>query len=295
MKTNIIRIAASAAIICVLLLSASCGSKKSASRQDYEPSHEQQEPGKNPLREAYASLASSYRPWTDVSMPVKLELKEPKRFSISGKASMVKGKSVYMSLRILGMEVGAVYIDNDSLYIVSKMQRMAYVESLGFFSRNFGFTLEDIQSMLLGQAFIPEKGTVRVSDERDFKLAFGAESGKWDMTPVKTPRNVSWHFEGSMPQAEAGIAALIEALIVNPASMKPMTATFADQAETPAGIVAGEIGVSASMSKRSLRLNVLWSLNRADWNKGISPSAPNIPASYRRITTKGLIDLLKKL
>ncbi len=295
MKTNITRIALASAILCCLMLCASCSSKKSTPKQSYESSAEQAKKEKDPLAVAFASLASSYKPWTDVSMPVKLELKEPKRFSVSGKASMVYGKSVYMSLRLLGMELGAIYVDTDSIYIMSKMQRMAYVESLDYFSKNFGFTLEDIQSLLLGQAFVPGKGALTLAAQKDFKLRNGEKTGELILSPAKTPRNVSWHFKGQYTQEEEGIAAIINALIVQPATMQPLSALFSGQCETSGGTVASEVSMSATMSKKSLKVNVIWSLNRAEWNKGIAPSAPKIPSNYTRLTTKGLTELLKKL
>jgi len=295
MKTYIAKIAFLSAFVCCLMLFASCGSKKSATKQPYEPSAEQSKTEKDPLKAAFYSLAESYKPWSDVSMPVKLELKEPKRFSVSGKASMVYGKSVYLSFRILGMELGSVYVDTDSIYIISKMQHMAYVESLGYFSQNFGFTLEDIQSLLLGRAFTPGKGALTLSSERDFRLKNGEKTGEWILTPAKTPRNVTWHFEGQNLQTETGIAAIVNALFVEPTTIAPISAVFNDQYETLAGIVASEVNLSATMSKKSLRINVIWNLNRAEWNKGITPAVPKIPSNCTRLTTKGLIGLLKKL
>lgn len=295
MKKYIVRTTATAVTVFCMLLLASCGSKKAATRPGYESSAEQTQTTKDPLKGAFSSLANSYKPWKDVSLPVKLELKEPKRFSISGKASMVHDKSVNISLRILGMELGAIYVDQDSIYIVSKMQRMAYVESLDFFSRNFGFTLEDIQSLLLGQAFVPGKGTLTLSEERNFRLQQGENADEWIFTPAQTPRNVSWHFEGRNPQAEEGLGAILQALIVNPSAMKPLSAIFGEHTDTSAGIVASEVNLSATMSKRSLKLNIIWNFDRAEWNKGISSAAPKISSSYNRLTTKGLLELLKKL
>lgn len=295
MKTNFTGIAIASAIVCCLMFFSSCSSKKSTTKQSYETSAEQDKTEKDPLKTAFSSLAASYKPWTDVSMPVKLELKEPKRFSISGKASMVYGKSVYMSLRLLGMELGAIYVDTDSIYILSKMQRMAYVESLDYFSKNFGFALEDIQSLLLGQAFVPGKGALTLASQKDFRLQQGEKSGEMILNPAKTQRNVSWHFEGEYRQDSDGIAAIINALIVQPATMQPLSAVFSDQSETSAGIVASEVNMAATMSKKSLKVNVIWSLNRAEWNKGIAPSVPKVPSNYTRLTTKGLAELLKKL
>lgn len=292
MRNNIVRAALAAVVSASLLLLASCGSKKTAATQPYSPEKEAG-PSSAYLKDTYASIATSYKPWTDVAMPVKLELKEPKRFSISGKASMVNGKSVYMSLRLLGMELGAVYVDTDSIYILSKLQRMAYVESLSVFSRNFGFTLDDIQSLLLGRAFVPGKGSLQLSDEKEFKLAALGETVT--LTPVKLPRNVSWHFEAVTTGAADTFRAIVGSLVVSPANMQPLSATFSSPDHTPAGLVAGEVRLSGTVGKKAVSANVIWDIRRAEWDKGISPSVPSVPAGYSRITTKGLLELLGKL
>ena len=87
----------------------------------------------------------------------------------------------------------------------------------------------------------------------------------------------------------------MQALIVNPSAMKPLSAIFGEHTDTSAGIVASEVNLSATMSKRSLKLNIIWNFDRAEWNKGISSAAPKISSSYNRLTTKGLLELLKKL
>ena len=99
--------------------------------------------------------------------------------------------------------------------------------------------------------------------------------------------------QGIIPQEEA--QAIIDALVVRPASMSPLSATFAKPVDTGAGIAASEVSMSATVSKKALKVNVIWSLQKAEWNKGVTSSAPTIPASYTRLTTTGLINLLKKL
>lgn len=279
-------------MLAVLLLMASCGSKKNTSHSQYTP---ETETTADPLVEAYSSMAASYKPWQDMQASVKLELVQPKKLSISGKATMVYGKSVYLSLRFLGMELGQIYVDSDSIYITSKLQRMAYVEAMSVFTKSFGFTLEDVQSMLLGQAFVPGKGTAGMNTRRDFKLDQGSEAGTWRLIPVDTPSKVDWYFEGSMPDTASGLQAIIDALVVRPASMSPLSATFAKPVDTGAGIAASEVSMSATVSKKALKVNVIWNLQKAEWNKGVTSSAPTIPASYTRLTTTGLINLLKKL
>lgn len=96
------------------------------------------------------SVAEQENRWSDLYVPVKLELTEPSRMSISGRATMVRDKSVYLSLRMIGMEVATVYIDADSIFATEKMNRqMVGVD----YDRVMGrLTIGELQDLLLGDS-----------------------------------------------------------------------------------------------------------------------------------------------
>lgn len=87
--------------------------------------------------------------WNDIYVPVKLELTEPSRMSISGRAIMVRDQSIYLSLRMIGMEVATVYIDRDSIFATEKMHKqmlaVGFDDALGK-----RMTIGELQSLLLG-------------------------------------------------------------------------------------------------------------------------------------------------
>lgn len=88
--------------------------------------------------------------WTDIYVPVKLELTEPSRMSISGRATMVRDESIYLSLRMIGMEVATVYIDRDSIFATEKMNKqmlaVGFEDALGK-----RMTVGELQELLLGE------------------------------------------------------------------------------------------------------------------------------------------------
>lgn len=92
--------------------------------------------------------------WTDLYVPVKLELTEPSRMSISGRATIVRNKSIYLSLRMIGMEVATVYVDADSIFATEKMHRQML--AVGF-DRALGkrLTVGELQDLLLGEPGAP--------------------------------------------------------------------------------------------------------------------------------------------
>lgn len=94
--------------------------------------------------------------WTAVEMPVRMELTAPSRFSISGKAKMIRSQAISISLRKIGFEVARLYATPDSLYIVSGPLNMAYAESMQRITTETRMNFEQIQLALLGQAEIPQ-------------------------------------------------------------------------------------------------------------------------------------------
>lgn len=87
--------------------------------------------------------------WTDLYVPVKLELTEPARMSISGRATIVRDRSIYLSLRMIGMEVATVYVDADSIFATEKVHRQMI--AVGF-DATLGrkLTVGELQDLLLG-------------------------------------------------------------------------------------------------------------------------------------------------
>ncbi|MDE6463204.1 MAG: hypothetical protein K2L16_01040 [Muribaculaceae bacterium] len=99
-------------------------------------------------------------PWQSVEMPVRLELTAPTHFSASGKAVMVNGEYVSVSIRKMGFEVASLYVDSDSLYVIIKPLRLAYVEGFDRIERATDMSFGDLQKAMLGQGRLPD-GLVR--------------------------------------------------------------------------------------------------------------------------------------
>lgn len=90
-------------------------------------------------------------PWQNVSVPVKVELLEPVAFSISGRATMVRGEYVLVSMRMLGFEVGQVYVTPEELDIVVKqLDKMWIQQPIGERFHKLGLPFSTLQDALLG-------------------------------------------------------------------------------------------------------------------------------------------------
>ncbi|MDE6490556.1 MAG: DUF4292 domain-containing protein [Muribaculaceae bacterium] len=89
--------------------------------------------------------------WTTFSAPVKIQLESPKKFSISGRATLVRDQSIYISLRMLGMEVGTVYVTPDSVFATEKLHRYILRESLTKVLDGRDIPFAELQDLLIGE------------------------------------------------------------------------------------------------------------------------------------------------
>lgn len=243
------------------------------------------------LNGAWQGLAGSYGQWSDVEMPVKLFLEKPSQVSISGKAVMVNGQAVSLSLRKIGFEVANIYLDGTSAVLVSKPLRIAWSEDLGALAAAAGISVADVQSMLLGRIFDPGAGTVS-DDSRDrFKLAMqGAGTGGrifWNACLKHSRKPICFDVEtvdtvSTLVDLSAEIGAGVDVVYGAPV-------------QTECGTVAASVTASTTYQAKELQGGVQWTPSKAKWNAGVSLSTPTVPEGYRRLTTAELLDIIKNL
>ena len=267
-----------------MLLLWSCGSGRHAVvSPGYEVANPDAVLGKKELRELFSSLKSSYGEWHDVKMPVKMRLKSPKSFNISGNITMVKDESIYLSLRVFGMEVASLMVNNDSIYALYKMDKIYFAEDIAGFLGDFPATVGNLQSLLLGRAF--QLG----NDGLDLSRCSLAGTGmEWLITPAGAPRGISYEFAVAMP------ANHVRTVSVNVPGRNPMVASYSDFEMTQAGSVASVTEVEASTSKTKFDAELEFNLGRAEWNAG-GVKSWSAPKGYRRVTKAEVLKIFKAL
>lgn len=89
--------------------------------------------------------------WKNLYVPVTMDIIKPMEFSCSGRATMVNGESIYLSMRMFGMEVGSFYATPDEAVLAMRAPSKVAVE-MPIFDRlqQSGLTFSDIQEALLG-------------------------------------------------------------------------------------------------------------------------------------------------
>ncbi len=145
-----------------LLLATACSTTKKTSKgEGYQHAGAPTEEHRNTVEGEFAALAQSYTDWNSVSMPLKVQINQPKRLNVSATAKMVHGKALAVSLRVFGIEVGSLYADNDSVIVVAKFNNMYCKESMSYITRTYGLTLADIRAVLPGRGIYPRQRQAR--------------------------------------------------------------------------------------------------------------------------------------
>lgn len=266
------------------LVLASCGSGKQASTQTgYENQDGAAALSRGRLNELFGSLQRSYGVWNDVKVPVKLRLRSPKQFSVSGNMTMVAGKSISLSLRVFGMEVAQLSVTSDSIYAFYKMDKVYFAEDIAGFMGDFPATVGNLQNLLLGRAFMLGDRAMRSSD-----CSLAGNNAAWVIVPGDAPRGMSYEFAVALP------ANTVSSMSVNIPSRSPIVASYSDTELTVAGAVAGETTVKAVTSKAELEASIELNLDRAEWNTGnVKPWSA--PKGYRRVTKAEVMRIINAL
>lgn len=236
----------------------------------------------------YETLCASYRPWTDVSLPVKIELKSPARLSASARAYMKRGEWVYMSVRMLGFEIATLWVDNDSVIAVDKFHKRYVSQSLSSLFGSGKVSLLDIQDLLTGRAFLAPEGTATPSMRRQFSITDnGADS--WLLIPEKETDGFSYGFLVSTPDNTL-LATQVEV------GSHAATIMYASPVTTPdAGAFCKSVNLTTSTPKgTSLEAALTWDFSSAKWNSG-EERAPKVPSGYTRISASSLLKTLGNL
>ena len=231
-------------------------------------------------QQRFEALASDLGDWTELQVPLKVELSKPQKLSASGKAYMHRGVDIYVTLRFLGFEVASMYADSDSIFIIDKINRHYLAEDISALLGGVELTVSDIQDILLGRPFINGKGTLASSDFKAVKLS------STDSTLVITPQNTIKGARYSFALSNADNSPEIFS-VVTPS--KEFNLHYASPAATDAGLMMSSDTFSSVLGKTELRLQLQWNFNNVSWQAGNAIQKPRISSSYRRINATDLI------
>ena len=278
------------ALVSVMLLG-SCGSKRQATSGTYAAT-ETAFPIISDSEMLLTLAEDANADWTALTIPVKLSLTSPASASMSGRATMLRDKSIYISLRVLGMEVAYLYADTDSIYAVDKFHKYYLCENISALQERYGITLGNIQDLLLGRPFMPGGTTLRSEN-----LALFQSRGEM-------------YGEQRMIMLEPGSQSRMESVFVIGADANglPITAGFAIQSEeghslmgrytdpvrTAHGTIPAEVDLSAIVGENPASCKIKWTVKEAKWDDKASDINFRQPGSnYKKVSAADLMKMLK--
>ncbi|MDE6109609.1 MAG: DUF4292 domain-containing protein [Muribaculaceae bacterium] len=273
-------------LLSLLILLAACAtSRKTASAPASSGAEVPVEvAGNATAQQLYASLTATCTPWQSVQIPVRASLRSPMSVSASGRLTMVRDSLVHLSLRMLGIELAVVSVDNDSVRVFDKFHRYYMAESTAALAGRTGITLPDMQSLLLGRAFVPGHGTVTPAMATDLTLS-RTQDGALVITPSAA---LPYSLEMQARRLSDGHVALCELKVVAGSRTATFTITPCD-VPSCGGALASAIDIDARLGQRALSAALTFTPDRAEWNTNPSLQLP----STRGYTRVNLSTLLK--
>lgn len=228
--------------------------------------------------------------WQDVKIPIKLKLKSPKDISVSGYLTMSRDKSINISLRMLGFEVGALTLTEDSIIAYEKLNKRYVSEPLTQLLAGFPATVGNVQALLLGKLFMPGSDTAALTAGKNAKIEV-KNNGKqtYVLYPQINIKGLTCSFEvltGSSPTLQS---------FSGTAGTKPFSCDYSDFLnDNVAGKCATLLTLKATAGDTSIDATIEVNLKKAKWNTGEQPST-KIPKGYQRIPAASLVKMLKQL
>lgn len=276
-----------ASLLLLLVTATSCHSSKNIPQQGESTTP----PGEISLNNAtlpqrYTLLTNSWKDWRDMEMGLKIQLTSPAKLNAAGKAYFKRGEWISISIRMIGFEVATLWVDRDSVVAVDKFHKKYISIPTPSLLGDSGLTIENIQDLLLGRAFIAGEG-MATPEMRD-KFDFEKQTNGWYLLPRKQPADFNYGFLASLTEnaLRGAVADLKKAGTVQ--------AYYSDNYESRnCGWFAREVTVENSKGKR-IRATLKWDLNGAKFNNGTTKSC-RIPDDCEKIEASALPSLLKSL
>ncbi|MBD5248094.1 MAG: DUF4292 domain-containing protein [Barnesiella sp.] len=236
------------------------------------------------LDEKVVDVAAHNLPWTQLNMPVKVAVKSPQKLSVSGRIYMRRDRDIYITLRVLGMEVANLYIDSDSVFAADKIHKYYIAEPIRDIFAGATLTIGDIQDALLGRPFINNAGEFTVDNIRDVTAALLPDES-WSLTPrslINGRIGYSFEFDGNDNS--------LKALSID-VNGKQYGCTYADPATLDGSRFMQQLTIKTNAGKTAVDATLTYDLGKA--NPEIPASATwRTPKNYKRISPRSLLKAL---
>lgn len=144
----------------------------------------------NPL-----TVAAAAPEWTDFSASGNIMVSTTGSLSSAIQIKMVRGRSISISIRpLLGIEMGKLFVDKDSVTLVDKYHNIYVRESVSQLLGN-GIGLYALQNLLLSRPFDLTDGAISASNAYHFSATAPDNERRWQMRPAKANQLFGYFFD----------------------------------------------------------------------------------------------------
>lgn len=230
-------------------------------------------------------VASTFGDWKTLKVGGSVSLKGGTSFSASMQMRMIKGRSIYISVRPLGLvEVAKLIVTGDTLIVVDKLHKKYLCENVKLFLNGIPADVSTVQDIFLGRAFVLGEGTL--SQANLDKVEATAANGVNVIKPLAQYKGFNYAFTFDS-------ALKILSVEVKPVSGHGSTyaVNYGDVQYTPAGQVAGTIEVSTKLNGKNFTFKLDY--GNFTWNEGVKIDTA-LPKRYTRVDGSRLLNLLSQ-
>ena len=237
------------------------------------------------LSERLQEVAAANCPWTQLNLPLKVSLKSPDKLSLSGRIYMRRNHDIYVTLRVLGIEVANMYVNTDSIYVADKAHKYYLAEPIDKIFAGASLSIGDIQDALLGRAFINNRGTLSADMLNQVTVADG-ENNSWDITPQsKINGSISYSFRLSDSDNS------MQSFTVDTGS-KQYSCSYSDPTTIDGSRFMQRMSISTKVGKTEIDATLALDFDNMKWE--VPESARwRTPKNYRRINPRALSQAFK--
>lgn len=283
MKKSIIAIISVVMTLAMLSVTSCKSSGKATSGQNYKSaSSEEVNENSGDLKQRFSKIVSSYKDWTTFKASGKVTIGGTKTFSSSMQLMMVKGKCISISIKpMLGIELGKIYITNDSVIVLNKMEKYYIAENLKMISNGIPLNIDDMQNIFLARMFELGKGTI-TADAQTVESITPASDG---MMCVKlAPKDLGLNYTFTVK----GNGAVRSLMISFNGSISDFFVNYYDFKATDYGKIADTIEVTSRVGNGDMSLKFEYDPMYVEWDKHVKYGNP-VDARYRRIPGKAFL------
>ena len=232
-----------------------------------------------------SKIANSYGSWNTLQTSGNISLGGSKSLSSAMTMKMVRGKSIYISVRPFGvMEVAKLVITGDTLIVVDKVHKRYLCENVKLITNGIPADVSTVQDIFLGRAFILGKGTYNNSLSSDCGLE--EKDDKIVLYPPKRKEG-DFDYEFVFDKAYKILSASVSP--IDSGGNDNYTVVYDKVKKTVAGNVPQSLKMSTVISGSPAKLSLEY--KDFKWNEDVKIDT-SLPKNYDRMKGSSLLNLL---